>query len=229
MRAVIYRQENYDWFKTTSWSGSQNRGKKNKKVIMWSQTSDKFRYLIPGYKYLTVLVFCIDQIICLSVKNCQIPTWTRETISTRPSFHHSSPTVLDSWNHRLWFSKTMMPLCTFWIIKVFSRNFSNKTDNTNFFMGVFRQLSPVTTSGICWWAWLMAPAIFSTHCSVVIVPSEEPGWKLYSFRPSMWQRLSSSTSSSWLFANTSRRIANTKDERNTQSCGASSKDPTNPL
>lgn len=95
---------------------------------------------------------------------------------------------------------------------VFSNKPKTKGNIFNLWVGFFCPPLPVTTSGICWWAWLMAPAIFSTHCSVVMVPSEEPGWKLYSFRPSMWQRPSSSTSSSWLFANTSRSTARTQDQ-----------------
>lgn len=49
----------------------------------------------------------------------------------------------------------------------------------------------------------MAPAILSTHCSVVMEPRDEPGWKLYRLRPRRLQRLSSSTSRAWLFSNTS--------------------------
>lgn len=65
--------------------------------------------------------------------------------------------------------------------------------------------APVTTEPVCRWAWLMAPAIFSQHWSAVMEPNDDPGWKLKRLRPSRLHRLSSSTSRSWLFWNTSER------------------------
>lgn len=74
--------------------------------------------------------------------------------------------------------------------------------------------APVTTAAVCRWAWLIAPAIFSQHWSAVMEPSDDPGWKLKRLRPSRLHRLSSSTSRSWLFWNTSER----KQKRKNSNC-----------